>query len=183
MENGAYTFSPLDPLAKIFDEHRQRELDADHTLVDNYSLRKFPLEKQEQLTMYVENNVPTMFSTIYRQDWWTPGCYRILNRTWKNPRTLEFNKHIYEGIYASTISQLEWCKKQPGFRAAFMTRENKDGILRAIATGFKKRGYIFSTGHRIWTCKGSKPRCYQYAIIYGDDEIVSEWPYSRKVKD
>jgi len=180
MENGAITFSPTDPLAEVFEAYRQKELaTGDHELIKNYAPDRFVLADQEQLTIYYENGQPTMFSTIFRRDWWLPGTYRLTNRTWKIPRTTEFNKKIYEGIYATTISQLEWCRKQYGFRAAFLTRENNDRILRAIARGMRTRGYDAIEGHRIWTCTGTRDTCYQYSIIYGDEDILLEWPVNK----
>ena len=181
MENGAVTFSPTDPLAELFEEYRRKELEENtHVLTDNYQYANFKLEEQEQLTIYYENGRPTMFSTIFRKDWWLPGTYRITNRTWKIPRTTEFNKKVYEGIYATTISQLDWCYEQPGFRAAFMTREGNDRILRAIAKGMRERGHETFEGHRIWTCcSGPADICHQYAILWGDTDIEAEWPYRR----
>lgn len=182
MENGAVTFSPTDPLAELFEEYRRKELEesSKHTLVNNYQYANFELRKQQQLTIYYENGQPTMFSTVFRRSWWLPGTYRITNRTWKIPRTTEFNKKIYEGIYATTLSQLAWCYEQPGFRAAFMTREGNDRILRAIAKGMRQRGNETHEGFRIWTCySGTEEDCYQYAILWGDPDIVAEWPYRR----
>jgi hypothetical protein len=180
MENGAVTFSPTDLLAEVFEHYRQQELSAgEHELLENYSYARFNLHDQEQLTIYYENGQPTMFSTIFRREWWLPGTYRITNRTWKIPRTTEFNKKVYEGIYATTISQLEWCYEQPEFRAALMTRENNDLILRAIAKGMRSRGHETFEGHRIWTCRGNREDCHQYAILWGDRDIVDEWPYRR----
>lgn len=179
MENGIYTFSPTDPLAELFEEYRQIEETQNHILVKNYKPTRYVIEEQCQLSIYVENNQPTMFSTIYRKDWWLPGTYRILNRTWKNPRTTEFNKLIYEGIYQTTFSQLEWCRKQPGYRSAFMTRENTDRILRAIGRGLEKRGYQTKVG-RIWTCMGTWDKCNQFALMFDDYTVEQDWPYKRR---
>lgn len=174
-----FTFSPNDPMAELFEEYRLKELEFNHSLVENYQNDNFQLTEQEQLTMYFENGVPTMFSTIFRRSWWLPGCYRVLNRVWKIPRTKEFNKKVYEGTYASTISQVEWCKQQPGFRAAIITRQNNNRILRAMEAELANRGYPFDNNHKLWICQGERSTCYQHASIYGDLTILEEWPYQR----
>lgn len=175
IETGAITFSPTEPLALLFEEGRRIEMELDHHLRDNYRPGNFELGEQEQLTIYFENGSPSMYSSIYRRDWWPEGCYRILNRTWKYPRTTEFNKKIYAGIYASTISQLEWCLKQPTFRSAVMTVAVNKRLLRGIAEGIAPMGYNFTHGHKLWMCKGTSEQCYQHAIIYGDSLVEQEW--------
>lgn len=179
MKKEALTFPPSDPMAAVFEEYRLKELEYNHTLVENYTADNFVLAEQEQLTIYFEDGVPKMFSTIYRRPWWLPGCYRVLNRVWKIPRTTEFNKKIYEGTYLSTISQIEWCKQQPNFRAALMTRQGNNRILRAMEQELTARGYPFNNDHMLWICKGERAVCQQYAAIYGDISIIEDWPYQR----
>jgi hypothetical protein len=102
-------FIPTDSRRIIFEKYKNIQASVPSKLMLNYG-KWFNLDEQEMLTMYKPNEFsePSIFSSIYRRDWWPVGAYRILNRTWQYPRVTKVEKTINNGLYEMIDAQLNW---------------------------------------------------------------------------
>jgi hypothetical protein len=170
-------FPPSDSLALLFDNYRQIEASSNHKFSNNYNNENFSLVEQTALTFFKksENSEPSIFSTIYRRDWWPVGVYRVLNRTWQHPRVTKTEKNINNGLYEMLISQIEWCKTLPDFRTAIISRQVNHRLFLKMIKDLKIKNYHFNIGPKIWVCKGNEYDCLQDTMFYGDQLAFQEW--------
>lgn len=176
MDDGIYIFDINDPLIEVFKQYLNIELSANqHDLADNYSTENFVLENQRMFSMWVHNNEPKLFSTIFRKPWWQKGCYRILNRVWQNPRTIRVEKTIHPGLYTMIHSQLEWCKTQQDFRTVIITRQRQRYLFKRMRADLLEIGMSFEHTDKLWLCKGACEDCLHHVLAYGNTECLTRW--------
>lgn len=169
-------FTPDDPRRKIFEHYKTIQANIPSKLALNYS-QWFDLDQQLVLSYYRkdQDSDPTIFSTIFRRDWWPVGTYRILNRTWQYPRVTKVEKSINRGLYDMIEAQLEWCRSQPDFRAAIVTRNKNKRLFIKMLEDLKLRNLDFKQGGKIWVCEGADVDCYQHVMYYGDTDSIDGW--------
>jgi hypothetical protein len=170
------TFHPTQDLSAIFDKYRNLEASSDSKLSINYS-KYFKLNEQLMLSFYQDNNSePSIFSSIYRKEFWPAGCYRILNRTWQYPRVKRIEKTINLNLYEMITNQLLWCKSQKDFRLAFISRQKNNRLFNKMISDLKEyKNLEFKIGPKLWMCKGNNFDCYQHIMYYGDSNVFEEW--------
>jgi hypothetical protein len=173
-----FLFDHNDPLVSVFDKYRHIQENSGTRLSINYSKGYFAPEEQSVFSFYVneiDSTEPSLFSTICKRDSWPSGVYRILNRTWQYPRVTRVEKTIHEGLYDMVEEQVKWCKQQPDFRAAIITRSRNVRLFERMRKDLLQRDLEFHYGGKVWVCSGSAEDCYQHVLYYGDDEIFKEW--------
>jgi len=171
-------FNYTDPLTLKFDYFRQIESLGNSRLAKNYSPSNFVLSEQAMLSFYQKNESmnPSLFSSIFRRDWWPKGCYRILNRVFQYPRNQRIKKDLGDHVYQMIVEQAKWCQQQPDFRMAFISRQNMNKLFDVMTNTLnQKHNLNFKNGPNIWVCKGSCDDCYQSIIYLGDDSVFQEW--------
>lgn len=169
-------FVPTDPRRTIFEQYKDIQSTTPSRLVLNYS-KWFNLDEQEMLTMYrhTASTNPTIFSTIYRRDWWPIGSYRILNRVWQYPRVTKVEKTINDGLYEMIEHQLTWCKQQPEFKVAIISRNKNTRLFDKMQLDLSYRGLEFSQYEKLWVCEGSEADCLQQILYHGDSSVFEHW--------
>jgi len=169
-------FTPSDARRHIFEHYKTIQSTIPSKLALNYS-KWFNLDEQETLTYYKKSvdADPSIFSTIYRRNWWPTGAYRILNRTWQYPRVTAMEKTINDGLYDMIESQLEWCRQQPNFSVAIITRNKNKRLFNKMQADLKQRGIDFFIGKKIWVCEGAEDDCYQHVLYYGNKDTIDQW--------
>lgn len=170
-------FDSRDPRRYIFEHYKKIQSNLPSKLALNYSDERFNLDEQEILTYFKKSPTqdPTIFSTVYRREWWPEGSYRILNRTWQYPRVTVVQKTINDGLYEMVSEQISWCKKQPNFRIAIITRNKNKRLFFKMIKDLKKINLDFFIGENIWVCEGTALDCYQHVLYYGDKSVLKEW--------
>lgn len=169
-------FVPTDTRRTIFEQYKDIQSTIPSRLVLNYS-KWFNLDEQEMLTMYKHTafSEPTIFSTIYRRHWWPIGAYRILNRVWQYPRVTKVEKTINDGLYEMIEYQINWCKKQPEFKVAIISRNKNNRLFDKMQSDLKSKGLTFSQGKKLWLCEGSEADCLQQILYHGDASVFEDW--------
>lgn len=169
-------FVPTDSRRTIFEHYKDIQTSIPSRLVLNYS-KWFNLDDQEMLTMYrLDKSLdPSIFSTIYRRDWWPIGSYRILNRIWQYPRVTKVEKTINDGLYEMIDAQLSWCKSQPNFKVAIISRNKNTRLFNKMQSDLELKGLSFYQGKKLWVCEGSEADCHQQILYYGDATVFNEW--------
>lgn len=165
-------------LAAKFNYYKSIEHSSNHVLSENYSDENFVLNEQTILCFYQldEMSEPSLFSTIYRRDWWPDGCYRIINRIWQYPRNrYHMKNNVNDHVYEMIIEQIKWCQKLPNFRTAFISRQRVNRLYDKFSQTLKTYGYDFIVGPKLWVCKGSCNDCYQKVLYYGDNSVFNNW--------
>lgn len=176
--NNIILFDQSAPQITEFDTHRLIVENSNHKLSKNYRAQDFVYAEQEIFSIGYKNNIPYLFSSIYRRPWWPLGTYRILNRLWKNGEDKFTNKDI-DDIYIDMISaQLTWLNdNRTDFQTAIISRngdENK--MLSMLATKLNTSNLDFKIyKDKVWTCKGSADDCLQTVLYYGNEEALALW--------
>ena len=169
-------FIPTDSRRTIFEKYKNIQASVPSKLMLNYG-KWFNLDEQEMLTMYKPNEFsePSIFSSIYRRDWWPVGAYRILNRTWQYPRVTKVEKTINDGLYEMIDAQLNWCKAQPNFKVAIISRNKNTRLFNKMQSDLALKGLSFYQGKKLWVCEGSESNCLQQILYFGDATVFDEW--------
>lgn len=176
--NKIILFDHNDARIQEFDLHRLSVANSGHRFSSNYSSKDFVYKEQLVFSIGYKNDVPHLFSTVYRRSWWPVGTYRILNRLWKNSLDNAINKDI-DDIYIDMISaQLSWLKiNQQDFQTAVISRngiENK--MLSMLAGKLNNADLDFKIyKNRVWMCKGEAKDCLQTVLYYGNEETLRLW--------
>ena len=173
-----FLFEHQDSRAEIFDRYRQIEAVSDSRLAKNYNKKNFKLNEQLVLSYYQkdDSSEPSIFSTVYRKDFWPSGVYRILNRTWQYPRVTRIEKTINDGLYEMILTQLEWCKKQSDFKTAIITRSKNSQLFKKFQEDLKSKDCEFFYAGKFCVCEGDKSDCLQHILYHGDRGVFDRWP-------
>ncbi len=67
-----------------FEELRSQILTSNDGKKDNYSKSNFQLREQQEVTLLIENEKISAFSTLFYRNHFPPGISRALNRYWRN---------------------------------------------------------------------------------------------------
>lgn len=152
---------------------------------ENYSLQNMKLDSQLAFSIAYRKVIDEPFglSSVYRNDSWPTGVYRILNRTWKPMG--EYHDYVtmkLDLMWTDMMKdQIEWLKSnRSDYRAAVITREhNSRNSLKNLIKQIDRSGIGYSfklVDDRIWVCNNrSNESCYQDVIYTGDSEVISSW--------
>jgi hypothetical protein len=177
-----HTFKLDDPLISTFESFRKEQEFRNDKLSHNYSALNFNFLEQEAFSIGYKNNIPFLFSTIFRRTSWPEGAYRILNRTWKADRQFHVSKSIDQIFLDMIDHQHNWLKEnKTDFKIAFISREhNSRNTLTNLAESLNTHGnefYLYE--NRVWMCNGPQENCFQDILYTGDVNILKQW----KLKD
>ena len=176
--NKIILFDHSDAPMEEFDLHRLLVTNGGHRLSRNYSSKQFVYKEQEVFSIGYKNDVPHLFSTVYRRDWWPIGTYRILNRLWKTSVDNFTNKDI-DDIYIDMISaQLSWLKtNRQDFQTAVISRNGSENkMLSMLAIKLNNANLDFKIyKDRVWVCKGTADACLQTILYHGNEEPLHLW--------
>lgn len=176
--NKIILFDQSSPSIDEFDLFRLAVANSNHKFSKNYNLNNFVYDDQEIFSIGYKDDIPHLFSTVYRNAWWPPGAYRILNRLWKNGEDQYFNATIDE-IYIEMISaQLNWLiTNRSDFQVAVISRNGIEyKMLSALADKLSLVNLDFKIyKDRVWVCNGTIDDCLQTVLYYGNEEILELW--------
>ena len=162
-------------LDSIFDSLRDEQYqDRAHRLWENYSKENFNFAVA--LTIYFENDVPLLCSSIASRPCWPENIYRILNRTWKPANRLTWPNGVGQNWAITLSSQINWLKENTECKLYFISRQ-KAGWEDWCIRSFKKHGLEFKTdNYKYLTCPNEcDSTCWQKIIYNGSEELLSQW--------
>jgi hypothetical protein len=171
-------FGQDNKLFQLFEEYRAAEARQSHSLAVNYSDQNYFLDKQIRFFIGFDNDVPVVFSSIFRLDWWPSGAYRILNRLWKPRKNNSITKTIDPLFFKMVTAQIDWLAAQPDFKVAFVSRQgNSKKYLKYFAEQNKINGNNMNEYELpIKTCQGPDCDCLQNIVYIGDRAVLEGWP-------
>jgi hypothetical protein len=178
-------FLPSDQKRKTFENYNKKHLEINFRLKKNYQTENFNLDDQCVLTYYKKDisSDPTIFSTIYRRNWWPVGVYRILNRVWQYPRVTKLEKSINDGLYEMIQAQLEWCLNRVDFKTAIITRYKNKRLFDKIQKDLANRSIFFQKSKkRIWVSNEMSLESCQDVLYYGDQSVIEKWDLDFKIR-
>lgn len=171
-------FDQNDNLFQLFEKYRANEAGQTHSLAVNYSNQNYFLDQQVRFFIGFDNDVPVLFSSIFRLDWWPAGAYRILNRLWKPAKNNIITKTIDPLFFKMVRAQIDWLLTQPDFKVAFVSRQgNSKKYLRYFVEQNKFNGNNMNEFELpIRTCQGPDCDCLQNIVYIGDRIVLEGWP-------
>ena len=170
-------------LLKVFDNSRINFIKKNNNdkLIENYS-KWFNYQEQLAFSIGYKNNCPYLFSTIFRRDWWPEGCYRILNRTWKQEKQFHISKAIDPLFLEMVQDQLKWLIENKNFKTGIISREhNSRNTLLNVKNYLNTYEYKFNLlDTRVKMCDGPDCHCLQDILYTGNNGVFKKW---NKLKD
>ena len=165
-------------LFQLFEESRALEASQTNSLAVNYSDQNYFLDQQIRFFIGFDKDVPVVFSSIFRLDWWPEGAYRILNRLWKPNKNATIKKTIDPLFFIMVTAQTEWLSTQPNFKVAFVSRQgNSKKYLKYFAEQNNCNGNNMNEFDLpIRTCQGPDCDCLQNIVYIGDRAVLEGWP-------
>lgn len=179
MTSHAITWIPgsCEELDAQFHEYREMRFnDHSHRLWENYSAESF--NDAIALTMYLQDNVPILFSSICKKDCWPNNVFRVLNRMWK-PQHAQVSKlkRISVSVGESIKSQLQWINTHYTDPLMFCSRQTfnwEQWTIELLASQF---GVYFETDKYLYlTCSNTECNtCWQKIIFTGNESLLLLW--------
>jgi len=149
---------------------------SDDPKKDNYLLSNLKFDEQVDFSVIYKENDLVAFSSIWNRDSYPINSYRILNRSWKDPR-IRWGKPAYFVLSKMMVDhQVDVCKRI-GASSVFISSEGRRKLwLKKWVHGANQDGHKFiQINGMVKVCGASYLRCWQNVAYLSLDGTVPDF--------